>query len=151
MRELHLVPLSGAAYAMLAARRPEPCDGAALVFAGGRADTELSDMTLSAVLRRMNAEPENGRPRWCDAAGHAVVPHGFRATFKSWTLATGWPDHLSEKAIAHKDHNEARSAYAREPLTEERRPMMAAWAALCTGQAGTIASLSEARARKASA
>ena len=151
MRELHLVPLSGAAYAMLAARRPEPCDGDALVFAGGRADTELSDMTLSAVLRRMNAEPENGRPRWCDAAGHAVVPHGFRATFKSWTLATGWPDHLSEKAIAHKDHNEARAAYAREPLTEERRPMMAAWAALCTGQAGTIASLSEARARKASA
>ena len=69
-----LVPLSGAAYAMLAARRPEPCDGAALVFAGGRADTELSAMTLSAVLRRMTAEPEIGRPRWCDAAGHAVVP-----------------------------------------------------------------------------
>jgi hypothetical protein len=73
-RELHLVPLSGAALSMLAARRPEPYDGDSLVFAGGRAGTELSDMTLSAVLRRMNADPENGRPRWCDAAGHAVVP-----------------------------------------------------------------------------
>ena len=101
MRELHLVPLSGAALAMLAARRAEPCDGDALVFPGARAGAELSDMTLSAVVRRMNAGPKGSRPEWCDAAGDAAVPHGFRASFKSWTLATGWPDHLSEKALAH--------------------------------------------------
>jgi hypothetical protein len=41
-------------------------------------------------------------------------------TFKSWPLATGWPHRPPEKAIAHKDHNEARAAHAREPLSEER-------------------------------
>ncbi len=148
MRELHLVPLSGAAMDMLAACRPDPCDGDALVFPGGRAGVELSDMTLSAVLRRMNGKAGGERPRWCDAAGAAVVPHGFRASFKSWTLAHGWPDHLSEKALAHKDNNEARAAYAREPLTEERRPMMEAWAALCTRAPASVASLDAARAAK---
>lgn len=62
----HRVPLSPAANAML---RQLPRDGD-LVFSGRARDTMLSDMSLTAVLRRM------GR-------GDITV-HGFRSTFRDW-------------------------------------------------------------------
>jgi integrase len=70
-------------------------------------------------------------PRWRDPLGNSIVPHGFRSSFKAWSLANGWPDHLSELALAHADTNKVRAAYARDPLVEERRPMMQAWADAC--------------------
>ena len=53
-----------------------------------------------------------------------------------------WADHLSEKALAHSDRDKVRAAYAREPLTEERRPMMEAWGAWCVkAEAATLVNL----------
>ena len=77
------------------------------------------------------------------------MPHGFRASFKAWSLAQGWGDHLSEKALAHADNNKVRAAYAREPLTEERRPMMQAWADWCgKSGSGAVASLAAEKAKR---
>ena len=62
----HTVPLSDSALALLRAM-PREAD---LVFPGAKAGRPLSDMTLTAVLRRMGC-------------GH-LTAHGFRATFSSW-------------------------------------------------------------------
>ena len=149
----HFVPLSPAALAVLAEVKPLAAGRDSLVFPGQREGKALSDMSLSMLVRGMATDrlAEGELPRWRDAEGRLPVPHGFRASFKSWSLAQGWGDHLSEKALAHSDKDKVRAAYARDALVEERRPMMAAWAALCTGQAGTVVSLEAARARKAGA
>lgn len=117
--EPHAVPLSEAALAVL--RRVAPLredDGPdALVFPGARRGRPLSNMSMLMLLRRM------GR-------GDLTV-HGFRSSFKDWSRAQGWADHLSERALAHTDGNKVRAAYARDELLEERRPMMEAWAEFC--------------------
>lgn len=131
--KVHFVPLPPAALALLAATKPLAEGRDSFVLPGQRKGKSLSDMSLSMLVRGMATDglPEGELPRWHDAEGRAVVPHGFRATFKAWSLANGWADHLSEKALAHTDKDKVRAAYAREPLTEERRPMMEAWAAWC--------------------
>lgn len=153
--KLHRVPLAPEVVALLKAHRPEEVEPGAVVFptVTGKAP---SDMTLSAVVRRMN-EPAGGAspdaaPAWCDLEGRAVVPHGFRSTFKAWTLARAFPDHLSERALAHTDKDKVRAAYARGDLLEERRPMMEAWAKYCLAAAASVADLATEKAkRKASA
>jgi integrase len=65
------------------------------VFPGDRHDV-LSDMTLTAVIRRMNdARGRSRRPLWLDPkqGNRPVVPHGFRSTFRDWVQeATSFPD-----------------------------------------------------------
>jgi integrase len=132
-RRLHRVPLSDAALGVLEAVRPltpaGPAGRGAHVFPGGRAGRPLSDMALSMLVRGMALDglPEGVPPRWRDADGRAVVPHGFRTSFRAWTRAQGWPDHLGEIALAHVDKDKVRAAYARDDLLEERRTMMEAW------------------------
>lgn len=93
----------------------------------------MSDMALSMLVRGMACDdlPEGALPRWRDHEGRPVVPHGFRTSFKGWSLAKGYPDALSELALAHADKDKVRAAYAREDMLEQRRPMMEAWAAHC--------------------
>lgn len=97
----------------------------------------MSDMGLSMLLRGMSLDdlPEVAPPRWRDEAGRAVVPHGFRSSFRAWTRAQGWADHLGEMALAHVDKDRVRAAYARDDLLEERRPMMEAWGMYLTNRA----------------
>lgn len=149
--KVHFVPLSPAALAVLALVKPAEAARDRLVFPGVRKGKALSDMTLSMLVRGMATDglAEGERPRWRDPEGRVVVPHGFRATFKAWSLAQGWADHLSEKALAHTDKDKVRAAYAREPLTEERRPMMEAWAAWCGKTASAaVASLAAEKAKR---
>lgn len=91
-------------------------------------------MALSEFVRGMALDglAEGEEPRWADAAGRVVVPHGFRSSFKEWARSHHYPDELSELALAHGDPNEVRAAYARDGLVEERRPMMRAWGAWCS-------------------
>jgi len=150
-RRAHRVPLSDAAMAILTAMRPHARGPESLVFPGGRAGRPLSDMALSMLVRGMchDGLPEGAPPRWRDPEGRAIVVHGFRTSFKGWSLAAGWPDTLSELALAHVDRDKVRAAYARDDLVEQRRPMMAAWAEHCAGQRGMVASLAAARVRRA--
>lgn len=77
----------------------------------------LSDMTLTAVLRRMNI---------------AAVPHGFRSTFKDWASErTDYPNEVSEMALAHAIESKTEAAYRRGDLFERRRNLMDEWAAFC--------------------
>jgi integrase len=81
--ELHRVPLSDTAIKVLAQVRPEMPKATAIIFANTRG-TALSDMALTMLVRGMalNRLDEGEPPRWRDAAGRAVVPHGFRSGFR---------------------------------------------------------------------
>lgn len=126
----HVIPLSNAAVAVfrraLALRTD---DKVRLVFPGqpqGRTPLAtpkpISDMTLGAVLKRM---------------GETANPHGFRSSFKDWCgEVAGFPNELSEAALAHTIPNKAEAAYRRGTMLERRRAMMAAWADYCDGGRG---------------
>jgi len=107
----HRVPLSAPAMALLAAL-PKGKAGAP-VFAAPRGGM-LSDMTLSAVMRRM---------------GLGAVPHGFRSTFRDWAAEhTNDPAEVAEMALAHAVGDKVEAAYRRGDLFEKRRRMMDNWA-----------------------
>lgn len=133
----HRVPLSTPAVQLLQRMRAFVSEAAdprqQIVFPGARLGRPLSDMALSMLARGMALDglPAGTNPRWRDPEGRAVVPHGFRATFRGWTRAHGWADYLGELALAHVDPNKVRLAYAREDMLEERRPMMDEWGKYC--------------------
>jgi len=107
----HRVPLSPAALALLDAL-PRTA-GTDLVFPAPRGGM-LSDMTLTAVLRRMDVP---------------AVPHGFRSTFRDWAgERTRHPREVIEHAMAHRVGDAAEQAYARGDLFDKRRVLMADWA-----------------------
>ena len=61
--------------------------------------------------------------------GIAVVPHGFRSSFRDW--AAKQTDHareVVEAALAHAVGNRIEAAYARSDLFERRRRLMDEWA-----------------------
>jgi integrase len=83
-------------------------------------------------------------PRWRDAEGRAVVPHGFRSTFRDWAGETR-PEgrEVVEAALAHTLRDKAEAAYARSDLLEKRRPLMDAWADQCAWLPAEAVSLAE--------
>jgi integrase len=142
-RRTHRVPLSSAALAILARVQPLMKQSDDFVFPGWRQGKSLSDMAVSAVVRRMNGDAGGGlRRRWRDAEGRPVVPHGFRSTFRDWAGETR-PEarEVVEAALAHTIRNKAEAAYARSDLLEKRRPLMDAWAEQCSRVPASVVSL----------
>ena len=125
--------------------------GDALIFPSTKRDTPLPNMALSEVIRRMNGcHPAGAPPPWRDADGRAAVPHGFRATFRTWVDDTRPGDaDAAEKALAHEDANQVRDRYRRSDLFDRRVPLMDAWAEWCCAAAAPTAG--HGRGRKASA
>jgi integrase len=108
----HRVPLSDAAMSLLQALPKVASDEA--VFPAPRGGM-LSDMTLTAVMRRMGLE---------------AVPHGFRSTFRDWAAErTNYPREAAEMALAHTIGDKVEAAYRRGDLFDKRRRMMGEWAA----------------------
>lgn len=110
----HRIPLSKRALELLESMRR--IDGSPLVFPAPRGGT-LSDMTLTAVMRRMEVD---------------AVPHGFRSTFRMWAAErTNYPREVAEHALAHQLPDKVEAAYMRSTLFEKRRRMMDEWAKFC--------------------
>jgi integrase len=110
----HRVPLSDAVLDLLRAL-PRLTD-TDIVFPASRGGP-LSDMTLTAVLRRM---------------GVNAVPHGFRSTFRDWAAEhTNYPREAAEMALAHAIGDKVEAAYRRGDLFGKRRRMMTDWACYC--------------------
>lgn len=119
----HRVPLSNRAIEIL---RALPAGGADdPVFKSPRGKF-LSDMTLSAVMRRM---------------GRDEVPHGFRSTFRDWAAErTNYPREVAEMALAHVIGNAVEAAYRRGDLFDKRRRMMDEWAKFCQTEPQVVGS-----------
>jgi integrase len=142
MKREHRVPLPALAVDML--RALPRAEGNPLVFPALRGGM-LSDMTLSATMRRMHdaARADLGADLPEDAGGwrdprnrRPAVPHGLRSTFRDWIAErTQYPGDMAEVALAHRITSAVEAAYRRGDMIEKRRRMMADWAAFLTGQA----------------
>jgi integrase len=120
----HEVPLSDAALAILDSM-PSDTD---IVFAGTKGQP-LSDMSLTAVIRRMN---DNDAPAWVDAEGKGVTVHGFRSSFRMWAAeATNYPRDVAEHALAHQLPDAVERAYQRGSQFTKRTALMADWSVYC--------------------
>lgn len=134
----HQVPLSEGAMNILTAmerHRKNAGEDASkaemdeLVFPG-RTNQPLSDMSLTAVIRRMNEEAD--KPLWVDAKGQPITVHGFRATFRMWCAeATNFPREVAEHALAHRLPDEVERAYQRGTQFAKRQALMQAWFEYC--------------------
>jgi integrase len=127
----HRVPLSDAAIAVLhyIAELRVDADLDAPIFPGRETGKPLSNMAMSAVLRRM------GR-------GDLTV-HGFRSSFRSWCAeATNYPREVAEAALAHTLRDKTEAAYQRGDMMQKRRQLMTDWAYFC----GCIPPVSQAMA-----
>ncbi len=124
----HRVPLPHQALALL---KKLPREGE-FVFIGGRAGRHLSNMAMLQVMKAL-------RP--------AYVPHGFRATFRTWAAERGFSRDIAEAALAHVIRDKVEASYQRGDLLERRREMMAAWGTYCCAPAkgATVTSLSRRR------
>jgi integrase len=110
----HSVPLCERTLQILEARRDH---GSELVFPGQNGKP-LSDMSLTAVLRRM------GRGE--------LTAHGFRSSFRGWCGdETDFARETAEAALAHVVGDKAEQAYRRSDALEKRRRLMSAWADYC--------------------
>ena len=125
----HRVPLTIDAVKLLDAM--PRIEGTDYVFAAPRGGP-LSDMSISAVMRRMQeAEEKAGRKGWLDPRnGRAAVPHGVRSVFRDWAAErTDYPTEMAEIALAHTIANKVEAAYRRGDMMEKRRAMMSDWTA----------------------
>jgi integrase len=110
----------------------------------------LSLMAMGMLLRGMcfDGLKPDAPARWRDHEGRAVTVHGFRSSFKEWSIAAGMPDHLSEMALAHAERKKTRAAYARLDHLETRRAMMEKWAEAATRGTAAPVMLAEHRAAR---
>ena len=89
------------------------------VFIGPTAGAGLSNMSMTAVLRRM---------------GHGgITTHGFRSTFMDWAHEqTAFSKVTIDMALAHTVGDKVEAAYRRGDLLAKRRQLAEAWARYCT-------------------
>ena len=114
-RKEHRVPLSSGALKILESI-PRVADND-LIFPDQRGG-QMSDMTLTAVLKRMNRGD--------------LTQHGFRSTFRDWAgETTNYPREVIEHALAHKPRDQAEAAYQRGDLLVKRRKLMEEWCDSC--------------------
>ena len=122
----HQVPLSDAALVLLESM---PKDGDVDVVFAGTKGQPLSDISLTAVIRRMNGDD---KPVWADANGKGVTVHGFRSSFRMWAAeTTNYPREVAEHALAHQLPDAVERAYQRGSQFAKRAALMAEWAVYC--------------------
>lgn len=121
----HRVPLTEAAQAILDRVRGKSTSS--LIFPGWKANVPLSDMSLTAVMRRHGAGQ--------------YTAHGFRSAFRDWCGdCTSYPREVAEAALAHAVGDAVERAYRRGDALEKRRALMQDWADYCAGEAhGAVA------------
>ena len=108
---MHVVPLNDDAIILL--KGLPTFEGTDLLFPSARL-TQLSDMALTAVLRRMGVD---------------ATVHGFRSTFRDWCSEfTNYPHEVAEMALAHTIPNAVERAYRRGDLLAKRSRLMTDWA-----------------------
>ncbi|MFG1361025.1 tyrosine-type recombinase/integrase [Xanthobacter pseudotagetidis] len=84
-----------------------------LVFPGQKRGSSLSDMSLTALLRRLEVD---------------ATAHGFRSSFRDWAGDhTTFPREVAEAALAHAVGDATEAAYRRSDALAKRRKLMEAW------------------------
>jgi integrase len=130
----HSVALTDEAVALL--NKMPRLNSSPYVFAAPR-EGQLSDMSLSAVMRRMHKDDlENGGLGFIDSRSkRPAVPHGLRSTFRVWVAEkTEYPREMAEIALAHAVGGAVERAYQRSDMIAKRRGMMETWGRFLRGE-----------------
>ena len=116
MRKEHVVPLSKQSIAILEDAKALTGHGR-LVFPSVRSvKRPLSENTINAALRRLGYGKDE------------MTAHGFRSIASTLLNESGlWSADAIERALAHQDKNEVRSAYHRGAHWNERVKMAQWW------------------------
>lgn len=114
---VHQVPLNDRAMAVLTGLHSDATQPHQFVFPAQRGGS-LSDMTISAVLKRMGQS--------------GITVHGFRSTFRDWAgEATSFEREVVEMALAHTVGSSVERSYRRKRALDKRRELMTEWAKYC--------------------
>lgn len=109
----HVIPLSGAAKAVLERVRPL---SRTWIFPGQKRGQPLSNMAMLQTLRK-GLERDD------------ITVHGFRSCFRDWAAEeTMHQNEVIEMALAHKIADKTEEAYRRGNLMEKRQRLMDDWA-----------------------
>lgn len=124
MGELHIVPLSRQALAILDELKPLARGGRYLFPSLRTRDRPMSDNTINAALRRLGYSKEE------------QTGHGFRSMASTLLNELGFPPDVIELQLAHSERNKVRAAYNKAQRLPERRRMMQAWSDYLDGLRG---------------
>jgi len=117
MKQVHIVPISNQALAILADIQPLTGHGK-YVFHGARAMSRpMSDGAINATLRRLGYDTKTEH-----------CAHGFRGTASTLLHEQGFNSDVIERQLAHKEGNAIKAAYNHARHLPERVTMMQAWA-----------------------
>ncbi len=116
MRQVHIVPLSNQAVAILKDIQPLTGNGR-YVFPSIRTNKQpISNNTINVTLRRLGYDK------------HTMTAHGFRAMASTLLHELGFNSDFIERQLAHKEGNAIKEAYNHARHLPERVKMMQSWA-----------------------
>jgi integrase len=117
-RTAHTVPLSPRAVEIV--RTQAAGRGASgYVFTGARTGGLMGTNVMKHLMEEIS--------------GAGATLHGLRSSFRDWCGQRGVPRELAELCLAHVVGSKVERAYRRDPLVEQRREIMDAWAEYCGG------------------
>ncbi|MCS4300130.1 integrase [Acinetobacter sp. BIGb0196] len=116
----HRVPLSELAIELLKSIQTYT-QSQGYIFPAPRTNGMLSDMSLTALIKRMPEQKlkENGLGYIDPMQNRVITTHGFRSTFRDWSAdQTDYPRKVCEHVHAHKLPDEVEVAYLRGAYLE---------------------------------
>lgn len=117
-KRVHRVPLSYEAIKILRQAKKSSGDAGFVFPSPLKEGKPLSGAALLALVKEF--------------AGGAYTTHGFRSTFRDWTVTKGQvPYEVGEAALAHTIKSKTERAYLRDDLFEQRIRPMQNWATYC--------------------
>jgi len=123
----HRIPLTEEMYALINGTKTRK----GFVFCSDK-NTELSNMTLSSLMKRMHFSDQKG---FVDAKSQRpAVPHGLRSTFRTWAAENKHSREAAELQLAHKFGNNVEHAYYRTDIIDERAQLLIKWHAFLEGK-----------------
>jgi integrase len=115
MRNLHIVPLSRQAVAILKELQKISGNRQYVFPNQHKPATYMSENTMLYALYRMGYHSR-------------TTGHGFRATASTILNEQGFPPDVIERQLAHAERNKVRAAYNHAQYLPDRRKMMQDWA-----------------------
>ncbi len=115
MRELHIVPLSDQALALLAELRDQTGSGQFLFPTQSTKSQTIPPATLRNAVTKLGYADK-------------FSPHGARGTFSTMCNEAGFRSDVIERQLAHAERNNVRASYNQAEYMPERKKMMQWWA-----------------------
>ena len=121
----HRVPLTLPMVEII--NRQHRTDSSGIIFKAARGGM-LSDMTLSALMKRMHEKHLSAGSGFIDTKSkRPAVPHGLRSTFRDWVAENEQSREAAELQLAHQFGSAVEHAYYRSDLLDQRARLLDDW------------------------